>query len=56
MLKVVTPETSDDPSRMSAKPPLQEFSTVYATASAYVKDRVLQVTLDGIDAPDRKGH
>jgi hypothetical protein len=33
----------------------KSYSSVYATASAYLKDRYLQVTLDGIDARDRKG-
>lgn len=31
------------------------YSAVYVGTSAYVKDRVLQVNLDGIDATDRKG-
>jgi len=30
-------------------------SSGYATASAYVKDRVLQITLDGMDAREKKG-
>jgi hypothetical protein len=31
------------------------YSSLYVGASAYVKDRLLQVTLDGIDAIDQKG-
>ena len=33
----------------------KSYSSAYATASALVMDRYLQVTLDGIDARDRKG-
>lgn len=56
VLATVTPDTVDE-----AIPDVGEAavfkgsSSVYATASAYVKDRYLQVTLDGIDARDRKG-
>jgi len=31
------------------------YSNLYVGASAYVKDRFLQVTLDGMDAADKKG-
>jgi len=56
VLATVTPNTVDE-----AIPDLGEAavfkssSSVYATASAYLKDRYLQVTLDGIDARDSKG-
>jgi hypothetical protein len=33
----------------------KSYSRVYAGASAYLKDRVLQVQLDGFDAPEWKG-
>ena len=55
MLKTVTPETSDESiADVGEAAVFTSSSSVYATASAYLKDRVLQVTLDGIDARDRK--
>jgi hypothetical protein len=30
------------------------YSTAYASATAYLKDRILQVSLDGFDAADRR--
>jgi hypothetical protein len=55
MQKAVTPETSDEYLPDVGEAAIfKSFSPVYATATASVKDRVLQVTLDGIDAPDRK--
>jgi hypothetical protein len=55
MLKSVTPETSDESiPDVGEAAVFKGASSVYVTASAYVKDRVLLVTLDGIDAADRK--
>ena len=31
------------------------YSSLYVGAGAYVKDRFVQVTLDGMDAVDKKG-
>jgi hypothetical protein len=55
MVKTVTPDTSDESiPDVGVAAIFKSSSSVYAAASAYVKDRVLQVTLDGIDARDRK--
>jgi hypothetical protein len=53
---MVTPETADEAiTDVGEAAMFKSYSSVYATASAYLKDRYLQVTLDGIDARDRKG-
>jgi len=56
LLSSVVPETADaaipdvgDAAVFKASSPL------YAVASAYLKDRILAVSLDGIDAAERKG-
>jgi hypothetical protein len=55
LAKTVRPETSDESIPDVGEAAIfTSSSSVYASASAYVKDRVLQVTLDGIDARDRK--
>jgi hypothetical protein len=55
LVKAVVPETSDESiPDVGEAAVFKSSSSVYATASAYLKDRVLQVTLDGIDARDRK--
>jgi hypothetical protein len=51
-----TPGTSDEAiADVGEAAVFKSASSVYATAAAYLKDRYLQVTLDGIDARDRKG-
>jgi hypothetical protein len=56
LLATVTPGTSDEAiPDVGEAAVFKSSSSVYATASAYLKDRYLQVTLDGIDARDRKG-
>jgi hypothetical protein len=55
MVKSVTPETTDESiPDVGEAAVFKSGSSVYATASAYVKDRVLLVTLDGLYARDRK--
>jgi hypothetical protein len=56
VLGTVTPDTDDEAiADVGEAAVFKSYSSVYATASAYLKDRYLQVTLDGIDARDRKG-
>ena len=56
VLATVTPGTVDEAiPDVGEAAVFKSTSNVYATASAYLKDRYLQVTLDGIDARDRKG-
>ena len=56
LLTTVTPGTSDEAiPDVGQAAVFKTYSSAYATASALVKDRYLQVTLDGIDARDRKG-
>jgi hypothetical protein len=51
-----TPGTTDEAiADVGEAAVFKSSSSVYATAAAYLKDRYLQVTLDGIDARDRKG-
>jgi hypothetical protein len=55
LLSPVVPETSD-----VAIPDVGEaaifkaYSSVYVTASTYLKDRILQVNLEGVDAREKK--
>jgi hypothetical protein len=54
--KSVMPETADEAiGDVGDAAVFKSDSSVYATASAYVKGRILQVTLDGVDARDMKG-
>jgi hypothetical protein len=56
LLGMVTPGTADEAiPDVGDAAVFKTYSSGYATASAHVKDRYLQVTLDGIDARDRKG-
>jgi hypothetical protein len=56
LAKAVTPETSDESIPDVGEAAIfKSSSSVYATASAYLKGRILQLTLDGVDARDRKG-
>ena len=56
VLATVTPGTADEAiPDVGEAAAFKSYSNAYATASAYLKDRYLQVTLDGIDARDRKG-
>jgi hypothetical protein len=56
LLTTVTPGTTDEAiPDVGQAAVFKSYSSAYATASALVKDRYLQVTLDGIDARDRKG-
>ena len=56
VIGTVTPGTVDEAvPEVGEAAVFKSTSNVYATASAYLKDRYLQVTLDGIDARDRKG-
>ena len=56
VLGTVIPGTADEAiPDVGEAAAFKSYSSVYATASAYLKDRYLQVTLDGIDARDRKG-
>ena len=56
VLATITPGSADEAiPDVGEAAAFKSYSSAYATASAYVKDRYLQVTLDGIDARDRKG-
>ena len=56
MVASVVPDTTDatiaDVGEIAV---FRAYSPVYVGASAYLKGRVLQVSLDGLDARDRKG-
>jgi hypothetical protein len=56
LVSSVVPETADSViSDVGNAAVFKSYSRVYAGASAYLKDRILQVQLDGFDAPERKG-
>ena len=56
LVSSVVPETADSViSDVGTAAVFKSYSRVYAGASAYLNDRILQVQLDGFDAPERKG-
>jgi hypothetical protein len=56
LVSSVVPETDDSViTDVGNAAVFKSYSRVYAGASAYLKDRILQVQLDGFDAPEHKG-
>jgi hypothetical protein len=56
LLSSVVPETADAAiPEIGQAAVFRAYSPVYVSGNAYVKDRILQVTLDGFDAREKKG-
>jgi hypothetical protein len=55
LTSTIVPDTADASiSDVGQAALFKTYSAVYVGAAAFLKDRILQVNVDGIDAPDMK--